>query len=178
MAFTGGVVSILLQGQGIVSSGELVVISVVDGYQHRLPVPHNPDQKSYVGKTTPLAQLQKEKSNWLGMLLVSKAVVTGLPFAHDTWRIGQEEMSRFLERDLSEGKVVLARAPTGYGKTAASPPPPPCRPTSCLSEQSEGVFATARNTQHQMVEDTLRSMCIVVEFRTSNLLYGQKRKPV
>ena len=54
---------------------------------------HNPDQKSYVGSCA--GQLQKEKSNWLGMLPSAKPVVTGLPFAHDTWRIGQEEMSRF-----------------------------------------------------------------------------------
>ena len=143
-----------LQGQGVVSTGELVVISVVDGHQHRLSVPHNPDQKSYVERQLRWLITEREKQlAWYSTR--QKAVLEGLPFAHDTWRVGQEDMSRFLERDLSDGKVILARAPTGYGKTAASLF---AALQVAYRSNRKVFFATARNTQHQMVEDTLRSM--------------------
>ena len=143
-----------LQDQGVDSSGELVVISVVDGYQHRLSVPHNPDQKAYIENQLRWLISEREKQiAWYQTR--QQAVLEGLPFAHDTWRTGQEEMSQFLERDLSEGKVVLARAPTGYGKTAASLF---AALQVAYRSNRKVFFATARNTQHQMVEDTLRSM--------------------
>jgi len=143
-----------LAGQGIVSTGELVVISVVDGYQHRLKVPSNPDQKSYVERQLRwLIQEREKQIAWYATR--ATAVAKGIPFAHAQWRAGQEEMSQFLERDLSENKVLLVSAPTGYGKTAASL-------YSVLQiayrTHRKIFFATARNTQQAMVEDTLRKM--------------------
>ena len=61
-----------LQGQGIVSTGELVVISVVDGYQHRLPVPHNPEQKSYVERQLRWLITEREKRLLHGTVPVSR----------------------------------------------------------------------------------------------------------
>ncbi len=143
-----------LAGQGVQATGELVVISVVDGYQHRLPVPHNPDQKSYIEKQLRWLITEREKQiAWYQTRI--EAVTKGLLFAHSTWRTGQEEMSQFLERDLSEDKILLVRAPTGYGKTAASLY---AALQVAYRTHRKIFFATARNTQQQMVEDTLRKM--------------------
>ena len=143
-----------LAGQGVETTGELVVISVVDGYQHRLPVPHNPAQKEYIERQ--LRWLIGEREKQLAWYVTRiQAVESGLPFAHEHWRDGQEEMSQFLERDLRDNKVLLVRAPTGYGKTAASLY---AMLQVAYRSNRKIFFATARNTQQQMVEDTLKSM--------------------
>ena len=143
-----------LEAQGIRAIADLVVISVVDGTEHRISVPRNPKQKDFIqfqllwliGERE--KQIQWYSNRW-------DAVQRGLPFAHDAWREGQEAMSQQLEDALSHDRIVLARAPTGYGKTAASLY---AALKIAYRTHRKIFFATARNTQQHMVEDTVQQM--------------------
>ena len=143
-----------LDAQGVRSTGELVVISVVDGTEHRLPVPINPTQGQYI-ESQLLWLIGEREKQILWYNTRWDAAQVGLPFAHETWRDGQESMSQQLQDALGHERIVLVRAPTGYGKTAASLY---AALQTAYRTHRKVFFATARNTQQQMVEDTVEQL--------------------
>ena len=75
--------------------------------------------------------------------------------AHEQPRQGQIEMIGDALESLQEGKIFLAAAPTGIGKTAAAL-------ASCIDFasqehfQSTIMFLTGKQSQHRIVIDTIR----------------------
>ena len=75
--------------------------------------------------------------------------------AHEHPRQGQIEMIDDALESLQEGKIFLAAAPTGIGKTAAAL-------ASCIdfasqdNFQSTIMFLTGKQSQHRIVIDTIR----------------------
>ncbi len=75
--------------------------------------------------------------------------------AHEQPRQGQIEMIGDALESLQEGKIFLAAAPTGIGKTAAAL-------ASCIDFSSQDhfqstiMFLTGKHSQHRIVIDTIR----------------------
>lgn len=76
-------------------------------------------------------------------------------FPHEKIREGQDELVKDIEKVMIEGKILLAHAPTGLGKTAsvlavAVPP--------TLEKKKRVFFLTNRHTQHRIAIETLKLM--------------------
>lgn len=143
-----------LQSQGLKARGELIIVSIVDGYQHKLLIPDSDEIEGFLTEQcTWLVEEREKQIQWLQKRF--DMAEKGLPFAHAKWREGQEEMSENLRMQLQNERVVLLRAPTGYGKTAASL----YAALQVAYKQNRRIFfATARTTQQKMVEKTIDQM--------------------
>ena len=131
--------------------GRLVLISLADGAQQVLPVPPDPSLGAWIGEQLDFVIHQREERlAWL-----ARRASVAAPFPHRGYRPGQEALTASPTEALHERALVLLDAPTGYGKTAAAL-------TAALrvaGEQGKRVFfATARNTQQEMAEQTVRAM--------------------
>ncbi len=79
---------------------------------------------------------------------------TGL-FPYDEVRKEQESLVKDVHEAVSNGKCLIAHAPTGLGKTAAALAPA----LAVAAEKGLTVFfLTSRHTQHQIALDTLRQV--------------------
>ena len=76
-------------------------------------------------------------------------------FPHDSMRKGQIDLVSDLDESFTEGKILLAHAPTGLGKTAAAL-------TVALHHANKHdkivFFLTNRHTQHKIAVDTLQQI--------------------
>lgn len=131
--------------------GRLVLISLVDGAQQVLPVPADPSLGAWIEEQLDhVIHAREDRLAWLARRATVRA-----PFPHADYRPGQADLTDELTAALHEGGLVLLDAPTGYGKTAAAL-------TAALrvaGERGQRVFfATARNTQQAMAEQTVRAM--------------------
>ena len=80
---------------------------------------------------------------------------TVLRFPHDRVRPHQDEMMAAVEHALKEGRHLLVSAPAGVGKTTAALYPVV---QYALAHDKRVFFVTAKNTQQQIVLETLRRM--------------------
>jgi DNA excision repair protein ERCC-2 len=80
---------------------------------------------------------------------------TILRFPHDHVRLHQDEMMAAVEHALKEGRHLLVSAPAGVGKTTAALYPVV---QYALAHDKRVFFVTAKNTQQQIVLETLRRM--------------------
>ena len=143
-----------LQSQGLKARGELIIVSIVDGYQHKLTIPDSNDIEEFLGEQ--ILWLIEEREKQIAWYQTrSDKWEEGLPFAHEQWRSGQEDMSKQLQASLKNDRVILLRAPTGYGKTAASLY---AALQTAYQRNQRIFFATARTTQQKMVEKTIDQM--------------------
>ena len=78
-----------------------------------------------------------------------------LRFPHEKPRPHQEEMMRAVDHALEEGRHLLVTAPAGVGKTTAALYPVV---KYALAHDKRVFFVTAKNTQQQVVLETLRRM--------------------
>lgn len=143
-----------LQAQGLKARGELIIVSIVDGYQHKLTLPDSSDIEDFLTEQIKWLVEEREKQiEWFQTRM--EKWEEGLPFAHAKWRDGQEKMSEKLQTNLNNDRVILLRAPTGYGKTAASL----YAALQIAYQRNQRIFfATARTTQQKMVEKTIDQM--------------------
>lgn len=140
-----------LAAQGRIAQGQLIVISVLDQTQVSIPVEADPDIAAWALRQLDYTLLQHEQT-----LAWQHQRRTGpLPFAWATFRPGQEELAARVEAELYRGHHSLLLAPTGYGKTAAVLFAA-LRVATALGKRV--FYATARNTQAKMAEDSLRAM--------------------
>ncbi len=76
-------------------------------------------------------------------------------FPHSQIREHQDELLHDVQQAVEDGGSVVAHAPTGLGKTAATLPPA----LSYALEHGKTVwFLTPRHSQHQIAVETLRNM--------------------
>ena len=98
-------------------------------------------------------------------------VAQALPFPHQAPRPGQKIMSDEIRRTLAAGDHLLAEAPTGSGKTAASLHPALAHG---LSTGRQVVFLTAKTLQQKMAVSALRAMNTGGAFRTQQIRAKEK----
>jgi DNA excision repair protein ERCC-2 len=101
-----------------------------------------------------------------------KAVAAqSLPFPHQAPRSGQKTMIDAVRQSLEAGENLLAEAPTGSGKTAASLHPALAHG---LSTGRQVVFLTAKTLQQKMAVSALRAMNPDGAFRTQQIRAKEK----
>ncbi|MGB0653472.1 MAG: ATP-dependent DNA helicase [Thermoplasmatota archaeon] len=76
-------------------------------------------------------------------------------FPHDTIRDGQRRFTRDVTMALRRRKHLVAQAPTGIGKTAASLAPALAH---AMESGQTVLFLTSRQSQHRIAVDTVRLM--------------------
>jgi DNA excision repair protein ERCC-2 len=74
-------------------------------------------------------------------------------FPHATVRDGQKELIEDLNNALNDGKVLIAHAPTGLGKTASALS---VALEKALEKKKKVFFLTNRHTQHKIAIDTVK----------------------
>ncbi len=101
-----------------------------------------------------------------------KAAAAGsLPFPHEARRPGQKIMIDAVRQTLAAGDNLLAEAPAGSGKTAASLHPALAHG---LSTGRQVVFLTAKTLQQKMAVSALRAMNPHGAFRTLQIRAKEK----
>jgi DNA excision repair protein ERCC-2 len=74
-------------------------------------------------------------------------------FPHAEVRDGQKELIEDLTQALNDGKVLIAHAPTGLGKTASALS---VALEKAISKKKKVFFLTNRHTQHKIAIDTVK----------------------
>ncbi len=105
-----------LAAQGKKAIGRLILISIVDGTQHVLHVAPDPDFEAFLSRQL-LWMIERHEERLMWSARRRKA---SIPFAHDAWRPGQEELASDVEEVVERGGHLLLTAPTGLGKTAGA----------------------------------------------------------
>jgi DNA excision repair protein ERCC-2 len=142
-----------LVGQGKNAVGRLVVISIRDGTQHVLHVAPDPDFGAFLKQQlTWMIERHEQRMAWLARRRSAE-----IPFAHEAWRIGQEELAAEVEELSDRGGHLLLTAPTGLGKTAGVLHG---ALTAAYRSDRRIFFATARTTQQRIIEDTIRQLSV------------------
>ncbi|MDP3734604.1 MAG: ATP-dependent DNA helicase [Nanoarchaeota archaeon] len=77
----------------------------------------------------------------------------GRLFPHDTVREGQNDLIDDLRRVVDSGKILIAHAPTGLGKTASALS---VALEKALQQNKKVFFITNRHTQHHIAISTLK----------------------
>jgi DNA excision repair protein ERCC-2 len=99
------------------------------------------------------------------------AAALHLPFPHAAPRAGQQQMIDAIQETLAAGDHLLAEAPTGSGKTAASLHPALAHG---LATGRQVVFLTAKTLQQKMAVSALRAMNSDGAFRTLQVRAKEK----
>ncbi len=143
-----------LTARGERPTGRLIFISIVDGTHHTLEVPRDAGLDTWLVRQLDWIILQhEERMAWLARRRTAAA--TGLPFPHDAWRPGQQDLAASVQEALHQGRTLLLAAPTGYGKTAAALH---AALTVAYERDLRVFFATARTTQQLMAEEVVSEM--------------------
>ncbi len=85
-------------------------------------------------------------------------------FPHEKIRAGQDQLILDLEKALEDGRIIIAHAPTGIGKTAG------VVSVALKKAQEKGkkiFFLTNRHTQHKIVLDTIKQ----IQAKTGKLFF-------
>ena len=129
--------------------GRLILISLLDGGQHILPIDENGELGHWVEAQLDWILHQHEsRQAWL-----ARRRQAAVPFAHPNFRDGQQELTAEVEETLARGGHLLLSAPTGYGKTAAVLH---AALRHAYTHDKRVFFATARTTQQQIAGDVAR----------------------
>jgi DNA excision repair protein ERCC-2 len=135
-------------------AGRLVFMNVADGATKEIEVggPFDDCERLIAERVRALiARAQEEQRHQQHRHAQSAA----LRFPHDKPRLYQDELMTAVERALNTGRHLLVSAPSGIGKTAGA-----LYPTLryALANDMRVFFVTAKNTQQQIVLETLRRM--------------------
>jgi DNA excision repair protein ERCC-2 len=142
--------------------GALVYVDLAGGGERRVAVAYD--------ESAAERELQQRLGRWLAIWRAGEkaraqkaAAARSLPFPHDAPRPGQAIMIDAVGKALAAGDHLLAEAPTGLGKTAASLHP---ALGHGLSTGRQVVFLTAKTLQQKMAVAALRAMNRDGAFRT------------
>jgi DNA excision repair protein ERCC-2 len=143
-------------------SGRLVYVDIGSGEETGLAVEYSePEEEKRL-----LERLQQLLAAWKAQEAVRRKkahAASVLPFPHAAPRPGQVELIGAIRRTLEGGGHLLAEAPTGSGKTAASLHP---ALAAGLAAGRQVVFLTSKTMQQTMAVSALESMNSSGAFRT------------
>ena len=152
-------------GGEAIRGGRLVYVDPSDDREHAIDVLRGtPSEESFVGKVLEsfIDELERNES-----ARQAKAAFAGhLPFPHDAPRPGQAMLIDAIRDTLETGGHLLAEAPTGSGKTAASLHP---AVQHGLRTGRQVVFLTSKNLQQQIAVKALATMNRDGRFRVAQL---------
>jgi DNA excision repair protein ERCC-2 len=134
--------------------GRLVFVNVADGATKEIEIrgPFNDCERLIADRVRALiGQAQEEHRRQEQRRIQSKA----LQFPYDRVRPHQDEMMNAIEQALKAGRHLLVSAPAGVGKTTGALYPVI---RYALAHNKRVFFVTAKNTQQQIVLETLRRM--------------------
>lgn len=100
------------------------------------------------------APLRPKSSDWHAPSGGAPHEQLGL-FPYDTIRAGQKRFTRDVTMAVQRGRHLVAEAPTGIGKTAASIAP---ALQAAIEQQRTVLFLTSRQSQHHIAVQTLRQI--------------------
>lgn len=140
-----------LQCRGQLVAGRLVLVSLVDGWRQVIHLPPEPGLASWLHSR--LDWMVAAREDLLAHRRHRRAAP--LPFAHHSYRPGQEAIVQACGRTLERGRHLLLSAPTGVGKTAAVL----LGAFRAAYGHDRNIFyATARTTQQRLVLETVEAM--------------------
>lgn len=140
----------LARSRGLPTTGRLVLISLLDGGRHDLPVPCEPDRLERWVQRRVGAMIRRHQWRTHHDALRATARLRW-PFRQR--RPGQTGIRDAVREALSDGTPLLVQAPTGLGKTAAVAE----GVLDHAARAGRQVFwATSRNTQRAQVLDTFQ----------------------
>ena len=134
--------------------GRLVFINAADGTTKEIEIcgPFDDCERLIAERVRALiAQAQEEQNRQEQR----RTQANELRFPHSQPRPHQDEMMQAVEHALKEGRHLLVSAPAGVGKTTAAIYPVI---KHALGNGQRVFFVTAKNTQQQIVLETLRQM--------------------
>ncbi|MCK6516087.1 PD-(D/E)XK nuclease family protein [Myxococcota bacterium] len=140
----------LLSASGAGSAlGRLVLVSLADS-SRRTFIVRDPIDETRAWVEAQLTWLITRREERNAHFAARRAVP--VPFAHESVRPLQEDISAQVQASLDEGRVLLLAAPTGSGKTAAALHG---ALRSCYEQGHKLFVATAKGTQQRLFEETL-----------------------
>ena len=134
--------------------GRLVFVNVADGTTKEVEIrgPFDDCERLIADRVRSLiAQAQEEQRRQEERRTHSGS----LRFPHVKPRVHQDEMMAAVDHALKEGRHLLVSAPAGVGKTTAALYPVV---KYALAHDKRVFFVTAKNTQQQIVRETLQRM--------------------
>jgi len=147
------------------ANGAVVYVDVASGREAVFPYAHDPAAAEKEIKTR-LARLLDEWRAGARERERKAVAAQTIPFPHSEPRAGQRLLIEAIDGTIAAAGHILAEAPTGSGKTAASLYP---AVRSGLAEQRQVVFLTAKNLQQTMAVKALRKMNADGAFRTIHI---------
>jgi DNA excision repair protein ERCC-2 len=151
-------------------SGALVYLDLATGEEFPVTVPYD--------EATTDAELGRRLAEllaiWKAEAIVREqkvAAARALPFPHEDARPGQKLMIDAVRQSLDAGDNLLAEAPTGSGKTAASLFPAVAHG---LATGRQVVFLTSKTLQQNMAVSVLRALNPDGAFRTAQIRAKEK----
>jgi DNA excision repair protein ERCC-2 len=143
-----------LEQQQHKASGRLVFINVADGARKEIAVagPFDDCEKLIAERVRALIGQARQQQRRQAR---RRSLAPALQFPHDRPRKYQDEMIAAVARAVASGRHLLVSAPSGIGKTAAALFPVL---QHALAHDMRVFFVTAKNTQQQIVMDTLSRM--------------------
>lgn len=137
-----------------VASASLVYVDAETGSEDSVPVAFDP----VVQAADTEKRLRRVLGEWRTMEEArarKTAFAPRLPFPHHKPRPGQQRLIAAIDDSLETGGILLAEAPTGSGKTAASLHP---ALRHCLGKGRQLAFLTSKTLQQQMAMKALIAM--------------------
>ena len=151
-------------------SGRLIYVDVASGAESVIPAVYDPveqerDLERRLRELLALGQAEAE------IRRQKAAAAACLPFPHAAPRPGQKIMMEAVRRAVEAGEILIAEAPTGSGKTAASLHPALAHG---LAAGRQVFFLTAKTLQQTMAVSALRAMNPRGAFRTLQIRAKEK----
>jgi DNA excision repair protein ERCC-2 len=146
-------------------SGALIYVDLATGEEFRVPVDYDEGEmeRRIQGRLRALLAMWRAETK----IREQKAVAaSAMPFPHDAARPGQKLMIDAVRQSLETGGNLLAEAPTGSGKTAASLYPALAHG---VATGKQVVFLTSKTLQQKMAVSVLRGLNRDGAFRTAQI---------
>ncbi len=151
-------------------AGSLIYVDLATGEEFAVPIPC--DDETLERELQ--ARLRELLAMWRAEVKIREqkaAAAANIPFPHASPRPGQQQMIEAIGTCLSSGGHLMAEAPTGSGKTAASLYPALLHG---LAEGRQVVFLTSKTLQQRMAVSIFRAMNSAGAFRTAQIRAKEK----
>jgi DNA excision repair protein ERCC-2 len=150
--------------------GRLIYVDLASGEESVIPAAYDQEEEER-GLERRLRQLLAIGQAEVEMRRQKAAAAASLPFPHAAPRPGQKIMMEAVRRALAAGENLIAEAPTGSGKTAASLHPALAHG---LAAGRQVFFLTSKTLQQTMAVSALRAMNPDGAFRSLQIRAKEK----